>query len=118
MPDGDVTRKRLKCPACYAVGYADQITNYGGKDGKQPLCPDCGLELAELCARDHPCTCTHTVTIGNAYCQTCGEAVCPYCGSHDVVQISRVTGYMQDISGFNAGKRQEVKDRKRYNPVA
>ena len=36
-------------------------------------------------------------------------------GSHDVVQISRVTGYLQDVSGWNAGKQQELKDRVRYS---
>jgi anaerobic ribonucleoside-triphosphate reductase len=45
----------------------------------------------------------------------CGEAVCPECGSHDVTQISRVTGYLQDVSGWNAGKQQELKDRTHYN---
>jgi anaerobic ribonucleoside-triphosphate reductase len=31
-----------------------------------------------------------------------------------VVQISRVTGYLQEVSGWNAGKQQELKDRARY----
>jgi anaerobic ribonucleoside-triphosphate reductase len=31
------------------------------------------------------------------------------------VQVSRVTGYLQDVSGWNAGKRQELKDRMRYS---
>jgi len=25
-----------------------------------------------------------------------------------------VTGYLQEVSGWNAGKQQELKDRKRY----
>jgi anaerobic ribonucleoside-triphosphate reductase len=40
--------------------------------------------------------------------------VCP-CGSHDVVGITRVTGYMQDLAGMNEGKQREIKDRKRYD---
>jgi anaerobic ribonucleoside-triphosphate reductase len=43
------------------------------------------------------------------------KAVCPECGSHDVTQISRVTGYLQDVSGWNASKQQELKDRMRYS---
>ncbi|MBP8676317.1 MAG: oxidoreductase, partial [Methanoculleus sp.] len=39
------------------------------------------------------------------------------CGSHDVMQISRVTGYLQDVAGWNAGKQQELKDRVRYSVV-
>ena len=43
--------------------------------------------------------------------------VCPGCGSHDVAQISRVTGYLQEVSGYNRAKQQEVKDRTRYNAL-
>jgi anaerobic ribonucleoside-triphosphate reductase len=50
-----------------------------------------------------------------AYCPLCGKAVCPACGTHDVVQISRVTGYLQAVEGFNAAKKQELKDRTRYS---
>ncbi len=49
-----------------------------------------------------------------AYCERCGHAMCPTCGNHNVLQISRITGYMSDVSGWNAAKRQELKDRKRY----
>ena len=117
MPDDTVTRRRLKCPACYGVAYEDEISNHGGKDGKQPLCSDCGLEMEEMCSEDHACSCIHPVSIGNEYCPKCGKPICPGCGSHDVVQISRVTGYLQDVSGWNAGKQQELKDRQRVNIV-
>ncbi|PHP45711.1 anaerobic ribonucleoside-triphosphate reductase [Methanosarcinales archaeon ex4572_44] len=40
---------------------------------------------------------------------------CPNCGSENVEQMSRVTGYMQAVSGWNEAKKQELKDRKRYN---
>jgi len=39
---------------------------------------------------------------------------CPNCGSTNVEQLSRVTGYLQAVSGWNAAKRQELEDRKRY----
>jgi len=43
---------------------------------------------------------------------------CPNCGSDDVDHISRITGYLQAVSGWNSAKRQELKDRKRYNELA
>lgn len=67
-----------------------------------------------MCEMDH-CSCTHELMQGIAYCPKCGEAVCPECGCHDVTQISRVTGYLQDVGGWNEAKRQELKDRKRYD---
>jgi hypothetical protein len=77
-------------------------------------CPHCGeTHLEIMCPLDH-CECSHEVLPSIEYCPLCGAAVCPLCGSHDVVQISRVTGYLQDVSGWNAGKQQELKDRIRY----
>jgi hypothetical protein len=64
-----------------------------------------------------PCICHDDVHSGISYCPKCGAPVCPQCGSADVVAISRVTGYLSDISGWGAGKRQELKDRHRYNPI-
>ena len=43
---------------------------------------------------------------------------CPSCGSDEVDHISRITGYLQAVSGWNSAKRQELKDRKRYNELA
>ena len=57
-------------------------------------------------------------------CSNCGETSprwmgrCPSCGSEDVDHISRITGYLQAVSGWNSAKRQELKDRKRYNQLA
>lgn len=39
---------------------------------------------------------------------------CPKCGSENVQHLSRITGYLQSVEGWNRGKRQELKDRKRY----
>jgi ribonucleoside-triphosphate reductase len=36
---------------------------------------------------------------------------CPYCGSMNVDGITRVTGYFSKVSGWNDGKRAELKDR-------
>jgi anaerobic ribonucleoside-triphosphate reductase len=59
------------------------------------------------------CSCVEDITEGLNYCEKCGEAICP-CGSHDVSQVSRVTGYLADVDGMNMGKQQEIKDRMRY----
>jgi anaerobic ribonucleoside-triphosphate reductase len=78
-------------------------------------CPKCGeTHLEVMCPLDH-CHCNHEIISGIDYCPLCGKAVCPECGSHDVTQISRVTGYLQDVSGWNASKQQELKDRMRYS---
>ena len=96
--------RRYKCHTCHFI--VDESP-----------CPNCNEKtLAIMCPLDH-CHCGHDLITSHAYCPVCGEAVCPECGSHDVVAISRVTGYLQDVSGWNNGKRAELKDRTRYNPV-
>jgi ribonucleoside-triphosphate reductase len=40
---------------------------------------------------------------------------CPNCGSTNVEHLSRVTGYIQSVSGWNAAKKQELADRMRYS---
>jgi uncharacterized CHY-type Zn-finger protein len=93
--------RRYKCHTCHLI--VDSTP-----------CPHCGeTRLQILCPLDH-CRCSHEVIASIEYCPLCHEPVCPECGSHDVVQISRVTGYLQDVSGWNAGKQQELKDRVRY----
>ena len=80
----------------------------------EPVCPVCGnRHLVEMCPND-TCACTHSPMGGIAFCEICGEPVCPICGAHDVVQLSRITGYIQDVSGWNAGKRKELELRRRY----
>ena len=40
---------------------------------------------------------------------------CSKCDSDNVEHYSRITGYVQAVSGWNEAKKQELKDRKRYN---
>jgi ribonucleoside-triphosphate reductase len=40
---------------------------------------------------------------------------CPYCHSHNVEGITRVTGYFSKVSGWNKGKIAELQDRYREN---
>ena len=61
--------------------------------------------------------CGKDLVANTTYCEICGEACCPECHNHDVMQISRVTGYMGDVAGWNAGKKQEFKDRMRHNEL-
>lgn len=47
-------------------------------------------------------------------CPVCHRPMCPACGNHSVTQISRVTGYIGEVGGWNESKKQELKDRQRY----
>lgn len=55
------------------------------------------------------------------HCNNCGKVVgglhdnCPSCSSSKVEQYSRITGYYQRVSGWNAGKKQELRDRYRLS---
>ncbi len=40
---------------------------------------------------------------------------CPNCGSGNIDWWSRITGYYQNVSGWNKGKLAELNDRKRYD---
>jgi len=39
---------------------------------------------------------------------------CPNCGSEKIDWWSRITGYYQNVSGWNKGKLAELRDRRRY----
>ena len=97
-----------KCTNCLLILNADDLI-----DGLCPVCESKDM-LKEMCPNDH-CHCPHDKVGSIAYCELCGAAMCPVCKCHDVSQISRVTGYMSDVAGWGAAKRQELKDRKRYD---
>lgn len=65
-----------------------------------------------VAANDAKCNREHVPTTGT--CPMCGAPMCPDCGNHVVDTISRVTGYLQVVSGWNEAKKQEFKDRHRY----
>ena len=60
-----------------------------------------------------------TFTKDFSMCDACGNQMngikfaCDKCGSDEVKAFSRITGYIQDVSGWNASKRQELEDRTR-----
>lgn len=96
------SKRRFKCPICYSIVDS------------QP-CPMCGYKTPEpMCRMDHVCRCLHPISEKIRFCEVCGSAICP-CGCHDVEVHTRITGYINALSGFNAGKAQEVKDRIRNN---
>jgi|BioPla2DNA2_1021312.scaffolds.fasta_scaffold53500_2 hypothetical protein len=100
--------RRYKCHVCHLILDAADLI-----DGACPVCGETA-PLAIMCPLDH-CHCPHDVLEEIAYCPICGRAVCPACGTHDVAQMSRVTGYIQDVGGWNVAKQQELKDRIRYD---
>lgn len=59
--------------------------------------------------------CKRELVPNTAVCPLCGNPCCPDCQNHKVDPISRVTGYLQAVSGWNAAKKQEFKDRNRYD---
>ena len=59
--------------------------------------------------------CSKEMVANTATCSICGSPVCPECGNHNVEQLSRVTGYLSTVSGWNESKKQEFSDRNHYN---
>jgi hypothetical protein len=59
--------------------------------------------------------CHRQMIPNTATCPICGSPVCPDCMNHLVVQLSRVTGYLSTVSGWNESKKQEFEDRNRYS---
>ena len=104
-------KTNYKCHNCFSV-IGESMVVY--EDKKIPLCPDCRTPVDKMCAHDRICTCVFEISSGTHSCPICGEPICP-CGSHSVFQISRVTGYLANLSSFNKGKQAEWEDRKRYN---
>lgn len=105
IPEKD---RLYKCHTC----HTGSIKHESLKDGACPICGETHLMIQ--CPIDH-CSCDHEFVERISFCILCGEGICPICGCHDVVQISRVTGYLQEVKGFNEGKRAELKDRHRVN---
>ena len=59
--------------------------------------------------------CNRELVPNTAVCPLCGNPCCPDCQNHSVDVISRVTGYLGSVSGWNAAKKQEFEDRHRYD---
>lgn len=57
---------------------------------------------------------TGEIIAGTELCPICEKTICPTCYNHSVISLSRVTGYVSDVIGWNNAKKQELKDRQRY----
>ena len=62
------------------------------------------------------------VNVPNDACMECGysdefDETCPMCGSHDILHLRRVTGYLTNDykTAFNKGKQQEVEMRVKHS---
>ncbi len=56
-----------------------------------------------------------TVCMNDFHVESGLKEVCSNCGSDNIEHLSRVTGYIQAVDGWNAAKKQELKDRMRYS---
>lgn len=88
-------------------------------------CPLCRVESVELlCKTDvysiflkenNIVDCRKATVIPKTdLCPVCRRSMCPICYNHSCIALSRVTGYIQAIDGWNEAKKQELIDRKRY----
>lgn len=124
LPDNE---SMYKCHSCNTVfdiysGGIPVLMSLIPKD--EICCPACGTNKVELmCKVDgysiylklKGFNCRQDIMINGAdICPVCRTAMCPECYNHSVVSWSRITGYLNDITGWNEGKKQELTDRKRY----
>jgi hypothetical protein len=99
-----------KCHVCYLL-FSDEDTLM---DEKRVVCPICKNELEAACELDHACECIEEISSGTRICPSCKQFICP-CGAHDAFVMSRITGYLGELSGWNNGKRAEFADRTHYD---
>ena len=102
-------KRKWKCHTCYTILKNSELI-----DKKCPVCGE--VHLAQMCPLDHN-GCPHTIVETIEFCPVCNQVLCPACGDHSVVAVSRVTGYLADVSGFGNSKKQELKDRVRTNNI-
>lgn len=124
LPENDSLYKCHKCKSIFDIysGGLPILMALCNKNGI--ICPECKSESTELMCRVDAYSvslklsgfnCREGVLINGAdICPVCKSAICPECGNHSVVSWSRITGYLNDIGGWNMAKKQELMDRKRY----
>jgi len=95
----------------YLKEIGEEFFSVEDKDANiKPL--DCPLHLWMIY---NNAKCANEFISNTAMCPLCNNPVCPTCMNHNVHQISRVTGYLSDVTKWNSAKKQEFKDRHRYN---
>ena len=101
------TERKWKCHSCHTI-----LNNSDLIDKKCPVCGE--VHLQQMCPMDHN-GCQHDIVGTIELCPICKQVLCPVCGCHDVAAVSRVTGYLSNVEGWNNSKRAELKDRVRSN---
>lgn len=126
LPENDSIYKCQHCKYIFNInhnGMANILVILRGN--WVAFCPLCGMNDSEcLCKADvysiylnlkgEKCR-TGEIIAGAEICPVCDRSFCPQCMNHNVIALSRVTGYMGDINGWNNGKKEELKDRQHYN---
>lgn len=124
LPDNESIFKCHKCKAIFDIysGGLPVLMALSNKNGI--LCPECKSDSTELMCRVDAYSvflklkgfnCREDIIInGTDICPVCKTSMCPECYNHAVVSLSRVTGYIQDVGGWNEAKKQELLDRHRY----
>ena len=127
LPGNESVFKCYKCRTIFDIysGGLPVFMALSSKDGL--ICPECKSDSTELMCRVdtyslwlklNGFSCRKGELISGAeICPVCKTGICPECYNHNCVSLSRVTGYIQDVSGWNAAKKQELLDRKRYSIV-
>lgn len=125
LPENDTLHKCSHCHYIFDISKGGQLNILTIlRDRSYAYCPRCLMRNPELiCKVDAysvilklqgvKCR-TGEVVPGTDLCPICNRPMCPECHNHSVVSLSRVTGYVQDISGWNNAKKQELLDRQRY----
>lgn len=124
LPENDSLFKCHRCKVIFDIysGGVSVLMALSNKNGI--LCPECKSESTELVCKVDAYSvflklkgfnCRKEELINGAdICPICKTSMCPECGNHNVVSWSRITGYLNDVSGWNMAKKQELMDRKRY----
>ncbi len=125
LPDNESIFKCYKCNAIFDIysGGMHVLMALSNKNGI--ICPECKSDSTDLVCKVDAYSiylklygkekCREGIVInGTDICPICKTSMCPVCHNHSVVSLSRVTGYIQDVSGWNEAKKQELLDRKRY----
>jgi len=110
LSSNKIEKNYYKCQKCFTISDT-------------PTCKTCGnINTNKMCENDNieayikgkSFWCDHKA-YEIKFCPICGEPICPKCECHDVSQVSRVTGYLSNVNGWNSGKIEELKQRKHYN---
>lgn len=97
--------------------FMDHVTEYikvfcDGKPVKISDPQECPVHLYMLV---NNAKCKAQMVPNIAYCPFCGAAMCPDCWNHCCEQLSRVTGYLSSVSNWNEGKKEELRNRYKYD---